>query len=136
MSDIINALVSQTGIETALAQKGLGAVLSFLKEHLGGDIFGKVQSAIPGSAGMVSSFESAKGGSGGLIGTVAGLAGKLFGGGAGGAKLLESLSHLGFSGDQIQSFLPKVIEQLQHILPADVLDKIKALIPGHATPAG
>ena len=50
MSDLVNELTSRTGISPELVQKGLGALLSFLKKELGEETFDKVQSSIPEAA--------------------------------------------------------------------------------------
>ena len=90
MSDLANTLATETGVSGEQAHKGLGALLSILKERLGDENFQKLEAAIPGAASMISSFEAAHGTSqGGLLETVAALAGKVFGGKAeGGAQLL------------------------------------------------
>jgi len=83
MSDLISTLATQTGIDPATIQKGLGAVLTFLKEHLGGEHFEKVQSAVPGAQGMMETYSAAaaqEGESPGLFEKVASLAGSLFAG--------------------------------------------------------
>ena len=70
------------------------------------------------------------------MGMVSGLAGKLFGGDAGNAAhLLTDLSRFGLGAEQIQAFLPQAFEQLKAYLPAELLEKIKAVLPTLATPA-
>ena len=80
---------------------------------------------------MISSFESSgESSSPGLLGTVAGLAGKLLGGQGGqGADLLAMLSRAGIDPNQAMAFLPKAFEMLRPFLPAEVLDQFKALLP-------
>jgi hypothetical protein len=131
MADLIAALSTQTGIDPETTQKGLGALLTFLKGQLGPEAFGKVESAVPGSEGLLSAFESGAGSSGqGLLGAVTGLAGKLLGGQAGeGANLVSLLSRSGLEAGQIQAFLPKAFELLQNYLPPDLVGLIKTLIP-------
>ena len=131
MSDMITTLATQTGIDPETAKKGLGAMLSFAKGRLAPDAFGKVQSAVPGSGEMISSFESSEGSSGaGLLGTVTGLAGNLLGGKAGeGADLLAMLSRAGLDHNQVMAFLPKAFEMLRQYLPPEILEKVKGLIP-------
>ena len=138
MSDLANQLATETGVTGEQAHKGLGALLSFLKEQLGGETFQKLEAAIPGAASMISSFEAAQGSSqGGLFGAVAALAGKLFGGKAeGGAELLASLSKLGFQPGQIEAFLPKALEFLKNHLPAELIERVMASLPGLAKLTG
>ena len=89
MSDLVNELTSRTGISPELVQKGLGAILSFLKKELGEDTFDKISTSIPQASALTSHYESApeppEGAApqGGLFELVSGLAGKLLGGKAG-----------------------------------------------------
>jgi hypothetical protein len=138
MSDIVNELATRTGISSDLVQKGLGALLSFLKQQLGDDVFQKLQSHLPGASTLVSNVETSQGSSeGGLIGAISGLAGKLFGGKAeGGAKLLESLHKLGFDPGQIEAFLPKALELIKTHLPPDLVEKVMASLPALANLVG
>jgi hypothetical protein len=43
--------------------------------------------------------------------------------------LVSALTKGGFSPDQLQAFLPKVMESLKGKLPDDVLDKASGLLP-------
>lgn len=132
MSDIVNALSSQTGIGIDQIRMGLGAVLKVLQGHLPPDLFSKVEGAVPGAGEMISASESAGSEGGGLVHAVTSLAGKLFGGrGAAATDLLTKLGHHGFSADQLQAFLPRVIEFFRDKLPPEVLEKVEGLLPGH-----
>jgi hypothetical protein len=132
MSDLANSLATETGISGEQAHKGLGALLSFLKEQLGEENFQKLEAAIPGAVSMISNFEASQGTTqGGLFETVSALAGKLFGGKAqGGAELLASLSKLGFQPGQIEAFLPKALEFLKNHLPPELVERVIACLPG------
>ena len=138
MSDLANTLATETGISGEQAHKGLGALLSFLKERLGEENFQKLEAAIPGAASMISNFEASQETSrGGLFETVTALAGKLFGGKAeGGAELLASLSKLGFQSGQIEAFLPKALEFIKNHLPPELIERVMASLPGLAHMAG
>jgi hypothetical protein len=138
MSDLANQLATETGVTGEQAHKGLGALLSFLREQLGDETFQKLEAAIPGASSMISNFEAVQGSSqGGLFETVAALAGKLFGGKAeGGAELLASLSKLGFQPGQIEAFLPKALEFLKNHLPPELIERVLASLPGLAKLTG
>jgi hypothetical protein len=138
MSDVANQLAAETGVSGEQAHQGLGALLSFIKERLGDENFQKLEAAIPGAASMISKFESSEGSSqGGLFETVAALAGKLFGGKAGGgAELLASLSKLGFQPEQIETFLPKALEFLKSHLPPELIERVLASLPALANLTG
>ena len=136
MSEIVNKLASQTGISSDLIEKGLGAFLSFLKKELGQETFTEVESSVPGAANHLKTFEEspeAAQGSGGLLGMVSDLAGKFLGGKTGaGAELLATLSKLGLKPEQIESFLPKVLELIKKYLSPELIQKILAALPALA----
>jgi hypothetical protein len=130
MADFISDLASKSGVSTDLAKKGVGALLAFLKGHLPAEGFARIEAAVPGADGMTAAAQADEGkpSGGGILGAVTGLAGKLFGGG-GGAALLTQLTQLGFSADQVQSFLPKVLEFFKDKLPGDLMKQVSGLIP-------
>jgi hypothetical protein len=135
MSDTANALSSETGLSTDLVHKGLGAILSFLRQQLGGETFDRIQAAVPDAANFLNRFESSPeaAGGGGLLGALTGLVGKFLGGGAGETgKLLESFGKLGFTSEQIEAFLPKALAFIQSHLPADLIQQILAKLPALA----
>jgi hypothetical protein len=131
MDDLIASLATRTGIAPETIRKALGALLTFLKGQLGPEACDRLQAAVPGASEMMAAFEAGQGTAGpGLLGTVANLAGNLLGGRAGeGAKLLGMLSRAGLDADQARAFLPQALEQLQGILPPDVLEKVRAVAP-------
>src|SRR3954454_11003699 len=126
--DIITTLASRCGINADQARKGLGAVLEFIKSKLPADLFSKVTAAVPGSDRMMAAAVSAPESGGGILGAVAGAVGRLFGGG-GAAEVVSKLSGFGFSAEQLESFLPKVMEFLRSRLPEDVMNKGSGLLP-------
>jgi Protein of unknown function VcgC/VcgE (DUF2780) len=126
-AEFITDLASRSGISPDQAKKGLGAVLGFLKEKLPAEGFSKVTAAVPGAEQMMAAADTAEESSGGIVSTVTGAIGKLFGGGA--PEMVSKLSNLGFSMDQLTSFLPNVLEFLKDKLPADLVSKISGLVP-------
>jgi hypothetical protein len=139
MSDAVNALASETGLSTDLVQKGLGAVLDFLRQQLGPETFERIHSAIPNAADFLKGFETSPdaGGGGGLFGALTGLVAKFLGGGGGElAKLMEAFGKLGLKPEQIEAFLPKAIGFIQSHLPADLFQQILAKLPGLIELAG
>ena len=136
MSDLVNQLTAHTGLSPELVQKGLGALLSFLKKELGEENFAKLETSIPGARrSRPNTSRHRKAGKapphqGGLFEMVAGLAGKLLGGKAGeGVDLLSTLSKLGFKPEQIESFLPKAIELIKNHLSPELIQKLVAAMP-------
>lgn len=130
MSELMETLASQAGISPELAKNGVGAFLSYSKEHVGDDVIVDFQSALPNAHKLIESANQAKAeaGSDGLDGIVTGLAGRLLGGQAGDiTKLFGVLTSLGFSAHQLEAFLPKIIEILHTLLPSDLLGKLGGL---------
>jgi hypothetical protein len=129
IADILSDLASKSGISPDLAGKGLGAVLSAFKDHLPADSFSKVREAVPNADSMMASAQAAApASSGGVLAAVTGAVGKLVGGG-GAAALVAKLTGLGFSQEQLQKFLPNVLEFFKSNLPADIMNQITGLIP-------
>jgi uncharacterized protein (DUF2267 family) len=136
MTEILTKLADQTGLNMDQVRKGLGSVLSFLKEHLPEQAFAKLESAVPGSAQMLAEAPpEAPAESGGILAQAAGWVSSLFGGTGGAAQLIQRLSQLGLSAEQIQSFLPKVVAFLKDKLPPEIAEKVAGLIPGADQPA-
>jgi Protein of unknown function VcgC/VcgE (DUF2780) len=139
MSDLVNQLTAHTGLSPELVQKGLGALLSFLKKQLGEETFEKLENSIPGASALKTDYESAPApeeaapSQGGLFEMVSGLAGKLLGGKAGeGVDLLSTFSKLGFKPEQIEAFLPKAIELIKTYLSPELMQKLLAALPAIA----
>ena len=136
MSDIVNQLASQTGISSELIQKGLGAFFNFLKKELGEETYTEVEASVPGAANSLKTFETAPEATqqpGSILGMVTDLAGKLLGGKSGaGAELLATFSKLGFKPEQIESFLPKVLELIKTYLSPELIQKVLASLPAIA----
>jgi hypothetical protein len=66
--------------------------------------------------------------SGGILGAIKEMAGKLFGGGSPEA-LTAHFERLGFSHDQVEHFIPRVVEFLESKLPPDLMKHVSALLP-------
>jgi len=136
MSDLVNELATRTGISSDLVQKGLGALLSFLKKELGEETFDKLKSSIPEASRLTTNYESSPQPSqsqGGLFDVLSGLAGKLLGGKAGGgADLIAAFSKLGFKPEQIEAFLPKALELIKSHLSPELVQKLLAAVPAIA----
>jgi hypothetical protein len=129
MADIVSEVAAKTGISPEMAKMGLGAILAYLKNNMSADNYAKLSAVVPGANDMVN--EAAKSGaapSSGVLSAVGGAVSKLFGG-SGGGQLISSLTSAGFSADQLQEFLPKVMESLKGKLPDDVMKQASGLLP-------
>jgi hypothetical protein len=125
MADITSELAARCGISPEQAQKGMGAVLGFLKTSLPAETYSKLSSAVPGADGMVAQAgETAPETSGGVLSAVTGAIGKLFGGSGG--ELASRLSGSNFSVDQVKKFLPAVLEFLKGKLPDNLYQQVSS----------
>jgi hypothetical protein len=135
MADIVSELAGRVGITPEQAKLGLGILLGLAKSKLPADTFAKLQAVIPGADDMIASVQSEAGtSSGGILGSIASIAGKIFGGeGGGAAALAEPLARLGLSEEQAQKFLPAAADLLKGRLPDDVTKQLGGLL---SVPAG
>jgi hypothetical protein len=128
MADIATELASKCGISVEAAQKGLGTILGLLKSKLPAEAFTKISAAVPETDNMMSTAaDTGKEASAGIVGAIKGAVGKVFGGGT--DALLTKFGQLGMSPDQIQAFLPKVMEVLKNKLPENVMSQVRGLLP-------
>jgi hypothetical protein len=129
MADIITELASKCGISPDMAKKGLGTLLAAFKHALPAENFAKIEAAIPGAASMLTDAEAqGEASSGGVLGAIKDMAGKLFGGGSP-VGLAAHFGKLGFSAEQFEHFLPRVVEFLKSKLPPDLMKHVSALLP-------
>jgi hypothetical protein len=137
VSDFISELANKSGINLDMARKGLGAILAFFKEKLPADTFAKVNAAVPGAEGLMAEAAAAPEAQaeGGVLHAITEWAGKLFGGG-GAAAAMAKLTALGFSAEQVKSFVPKVLAFLQGKLPPEAMKQISGLLPVGEEAAG
>ena len=129
MADFISELASRSGISADQARKGVGVLLSYLKEHLPAEGFSKLASAVPDSDTMMAAAPTGEEASSGVVGAITSAVGKLFGGDGGAAALAGKLSQLGLSAEQLQKFIPNLLAFLKSKLPEDVVKRIGALMP-------
>ena len=130
MDEILKTLAEHTGISVETARTALGAIVTYLKEHLPEGLSGQLMQSLPDSHALASSFEANKAAEtgGGILGVVTGLASKVLGGDA--SKLLGMLKSSGLDLAQIEAFVPKALELLKQHLPADLITKIEAVALG------
>jgi hypothetical protein len=137
MAELINELASKAGISPDMAKKGLGTLLAAFKHVLPADSFNKIEGSIPNADQMMALAPPEEGASGGILGAVKSMAGKLFGGsGEAPAALAAQFGQLGFSADQARNFITHVVEFLKSRLPPDVLKRLGALLPVGAEKGG
>jgi len=130
MADIASQLANECGISTESAQKGLGMVLGLMKSRLPAESFGQVSAAVPDADRMMSAAADTGGQvSGGLLSAVKGAVSKFFGGGDATEAVIAKFAQLGMKPDQIQTFIPKVMEFFKGKLPANVMEQVSGVLP-------
>lgn len=132
MADIVGMIAAKAGISPDLARKGLGVILTGLKKFAP-ELYSSVAGYIPDSGNMEAAYEaeSDKSGSGGLMGSVSGLASKVLGGSTGdSAEMMQMFSKAGFSANQVKDFAPAAIDQLKTVIPPELVDQVCERFPG------
>jgi hypothetical protein len=152
MADLISDLAAKAGISRDMAGKGVGAILELCRNKLPAEAYSKLSAAVPGAAGLIATAVSSAAcpdpsartataaaatrpsprpgtPTGGVTGTFPGMFGKALGGGGAG-KLAGKLSDIGFSPQQLEAFLPAVLEFLKDKVPANNLrDIVDGTVP-------
>ncbi|MEM1109770.1 MAG: DUF2780 domain-containing protein [Planctomycetota bacterium] len=135
MQELIAKLTSELGIDAKQAEGGLGVVMKFIKEQLGGDEFEKVKAAVPEAEALADAApEGSEGdgsGGGGLMGLVGSVAGALGGEKLEGvASMAGSFDKLGLDVSMVSKFVPKVVEFLEAKGGGDLASMIEKLLGG------
>ncbi len=112
MMELIQQLVTATGVDKQQAEGGAGLIFGLLKEQLSSADFGQVSQAVPGVEGLIKAAPSSGGGLGGLLGGVASAMGA---GNLGSlASLAEGFSKLDLDMGMVGKFMPVVLSYLQN----------------------
>ncbi len=110
MMELVQQLVSSTGVTEQQAEGGAGLIMGLLKDQLSSGDYSQLADAVPGVDSLIDSAPSA-GGVGGLLGSVAGALG---GGDLGSlAKLAGGFSDLGLDSGMLGKFVPVVLAFIQ-----------------------
>ncbi|MET0028470.1 MAG: DUF2780 domain-containing protein [Candidatus Thiodiazotropha sp.] len=112
MMELIQQLVTATGVDKQQAEGGAGLIFGLLKDQLSSGEFGQVSQAVPGVEGLIDAAPSSGGGLGGLLGGVASAmgAGKL----GNLASLADGFSKLDLDMGMVGKFVPVVLSYLQN----------------------
>lgn len=134
MADFLSEIAARCGISPEQARQGMAAVISLVKDKVPADAVSSLKSAAHVTEQDVAAVEAvpdaAPTSSGGMLGTIAGMAAKYLGEGGLAAALLGKLTALGFTPDQIASFGAVVLQQLKGQVPDEVLAQLGGLLPG------
>jgi len=132
MADLISEVAAKAGIDSGLAQKGMGALLASLQDKLPAGAFSKVSSAVPNAASLVSAFQTSSGSSQqGASPSLGGLVGNLLGGQAESiSNIISQFSKAGFTLDSAKAFIPVAIGLLKDKLPPETIKQVENAVPG------
>lgn len=145
MSNIIQTLAAHTGLDPALIEKAVGAILGMLKSQLPAEIFSQIEDKVPESGDLLAAAPApAPESSGGLIEAAGKLAGQLLGKNfEGSAELIEQLNKLGVSASSLTALVGQLVKFLSALLPPETMAQIVKAFPaipgldlGAAEPAG
>ncbi|MET0066614.1 MAG: DUF2780 domain-containing protein [Candidatus Thiodiazotropha sp.] len=111
MMELIQQLVTATGVDQQQAEGGAGLIFGLLKEQLSSSDFSQVSEAVPGVEGLIGAAPESGGGLGGLLGGVASAMGA---GNLGSmASLADGFSKLDLDMGMVGKFMPVVLSYLQ-----------------------
>ncbi|MCA1953471.1 MAG: DUF2267 domain-containing protein [Hyphomicrobiales bacterium] len=123
MQDLINRVVTNVGLDAALAEKAIGMILAFLKKEGPEAEIGQLMAAMPGAEALAAAHAPGEGG--GLMG---GLMSMMGGGGV--MALGQQLMGAGIGMGQIQGLSKEVFAYGQEKAGEDVMGAIVGAIPG------
>lgn len=123
MEELINRIMTRTGVDEGVAKDGLGIVLGFLKKATSEEKMQEVFDALPGAADLVA----ARAPSGGLLGGL----GNMMGGGTMGAMAaLGELNKAGLGMKEIQGLVKELVSYAKQQAGDEAVDEMMATIPG------
>lgn len=132
MNELIAKLSAELGIDPKQAEGGLGVIMKFMKEQLGGEEFEKVKEAVPEAEALADAApgEDAQdaGGLMGIVGSIAGaLGGEKF---EGVASMAGGFDKVGLDISMVSKFLPTVMTFLESKGGGDIAKMIEKLLGG------
>lgn len=134
MDELIEQLTSKLGIDASTAKSVTGRTMKALEENVGGDLFSKISSSIPGVGDMISQFggsgsQQSAGGSS-MLGKLAGMASSMIGGKAGGGlELGATLAEAGLKPEKLGSVLTMIMDFIKDKAGAEVVDQVLEKFP-------
>ena len=131
MDEFIELVTQQLGLSSSDSRSATGGVMNFIKDHVGETLFAQISQQLPGVQGLVSDAQSSTAdGGGGLMGSLASMAGSLLGGKAGSLATIASiLSKSGVSLDQSGQFVSMLVGFLKGKLGDDTFSKLASSLP-------
>ena len=123
MEELINRIVTNVGIDPALAEKAVGLILGFLQKNGPAAEVGTMMESMPGAAELAAAHAGGEGG-GGLLGGLMGMMG-------GGVMALgQQLMSEGIGMGQIGSLSKEVFAYAKEQVGEDTMGAIVGAVPG------
>jgi len=129
MMELVEQLVSATGVSSAQAEGGAGLLLGLLKQQLASGDFSKVADAVPGVDGLIDAAPATGGGLGGLLGGVASALGGSELGNL--ATLAGGFDKLGLDAGMIGRFVPVLLSFLEAKGGGELVSLASRVLKGH-----
>ncbi|MFG0291320.1 MAG: DUF2780 domain-containing protein [Rhodopirellula sp. JB044] len=132
MDELIQLITGRLGVDSSIANAGLGKLMALLKDQVGGDLFSQIAGAVPGAeeAASQAAEDPAPAAGGGLLGKLSGMASAALGGNAGGGlEMASALASTGIDADKLGPFVSTVLEFLKEKLGDDVVEQIMSKLP-------
>lgn len=124
MSDLVNRVAENVGIDPATAEKALGMMLGFLQREAPDGPVARMIAAIPGASELVAQYND-DGSGGGLLG---GLMNAIGGGGV--MALGQQLMSEGLGMGEITALARETIAIAREYAGNEVVDEVVGSIPG------
>jgi hypothetical protein len=125
MNELIDRIVSKTGIDSGVAEKSVGIILGFLQKEGPAAEVGQMMAALPGAEALVAA-SAGGGGGGGMLGSLMGM----MGGGGGVMALGQQLMGAGLSMGQMGDLGKELFAYGREKAGEDTMGAIVGSIPG------
>lgn len=132
MDEFISMVTQKLGVGESESRSATAGILGMLKDHLDESTFESVLGKLPGAETLLSENSSTQQGGGGLLGSLASMAGGLLGGGksSGMTGMAAALASSGLSLDKIGDFVSMLMGFLKEKLGNDTFQSVVSAIPG------
>ncbi len=128
MMELVQQLVTATGVSASQAEGGAGLLFGLVKDKLSSGDFARVAGALPGVEDLIDAAPDSGGGLGGLLGGVASaLGGKELGNLA---SLAGGFGKLDLDAGMIGKFIPIVLSYLQSKGGGDLASLVQNVLQG------
>ncbi len=132
MNDFLSMIAGKAGLDEGTTEKGIGALLSSLKDNVPADTFSGVSDLIPDAGNVMNKFQNLPQGeenSGGLSGLMGMASGLLGGDSERIGNMVSQFSKAGFSIDMVKQFIPVVFDYIKTNGSGALLQNITKAIP-------